>query len=114
MEISDEQAEWFENGVKITFTHADNLEIRGDYLEDAYVYNEVGVAFTVDSEIDGNALILTWAKGIVGARVSMGYSNNPTHNLYNGDGYLASGFSLENEELIDAVTTVEEVDNYVS
>lgn len=45
-----DSADWFENGVKITFTHADNMNILGEYLEDTYVYNEVGVAFTVESE----------------------------------------------------------------
>ena len=106
-------AQWFENGVKITFAHADSMNIFGEYLEDTYVYNEAGVAFTVEAEIDGNTLTLTWEDGIVATRVSMGYSNNPTHNLYNGDGYLASPFNLVNEEAVDGVTTVEEVDNYV-
>jgi len=106
--------QWFENGVKITFTHCEKLEIRGEYLEDTYVYNENGSAFTVDSEISDNTLTLKWAEGIVALRVSMGYGSNPTHNLYNSHGYLASPFNLVNEELAGGVTTVEEVDNYVS
>ena len=106
--------QWIENGVKITFTHCDKLEIRGDYLEDTYVYNEVGTAFTVHPEICGNELTLKWEEGVVASRVSMGYGCNPTHNLYNGDGYLASPFNLVNEEMLEGTTTVEEVDNYVS
>lgn len=90
-----ENVEWIENGIKVTFSHADSLEIRGEYLEDTYVYNEEGVAFTVYPETDGNVLTLTWDESIVPVRVSMGYANNPTHNLYNGEGYLASPFNLE-------------------
>ena len=102
-----------ENGVKITFSHADKLNILGEYLEDTFVYNEAGVAFTVEAEIDGNSLILTWEDGVIATKVSMGFGNNPSHNLYNGEGYLASPFSIENEKVAEGVTTIEEVDNYV-
>ena len=106
-------AEWIENGIRISFTHCGQLEIRGDYLEDTYVFNEVGVAFTVHPEISDNVLTLKWDDGIVASRVSMGYGNNPTHNLYNNEGYLASPFNLVNEQMLDGTTDVEEVDNYV-
>ena len=109
-----DKTEWIENGIKITFTHGDNLNVFGEYLEDTYVYNEVDVAFSVDYEVEGNTLTLTWEDGIVATRVSMGYSNNPTHNLYNGDGYLASPFNIINEDASDGTTNLEEVDNYVS
>jgi len=106
-------AKWFENGVKITFNHANGLNILGEYLEDTYVYNEAGAAFTVEAEIDGDTLVLTWADGIIATKVSMGFGNNPSHNLYNTEGYLASPFNIENEKIAEGVTTIEEVDNYV-
>ena len=90
-----EKYEWTENGIKVTFTHADGLQICGEYLEDAFVYDEANVAYTVDAKVEGNTLILTWNENIVPVRVSMGYDNNPTHNLYNGDGYLASPFNIK-------------------
>ena len=86
---------WIENGIKVEFTHADGLEIRGEYLEDTYVYDEENVAYTVYPDIDGNTLTLTWNEKIVPVRVSMGYANNPTHNLYNSSGYLASPFNIK-------------------
>ena len=92
--------EWIENGIKVSFTHADGLEIRGEYLEDTYVYDVDDVAYTVNSEITGTTLTLTWSENVVPVRVSMGYANSPTHNLYNKDGYLASPFNLKNKAFI--------------
>ncbi len=89
-----ESFEKLENGVCITFTHADELLINGDYLEDAYVYDNENVEYTVNAEVSGNTLTLTWDSGISPARVTLGYANCPRHNLYNGAGYLASPFEL--------------------
>ena len=71
------------------------LEIRGEYLEDTFVYDKDNLAYTVYPEIQGNTLTLKWDESVVPVRVSMGYANNPTHNLYNGEGYLASSFNLK-------------------
>ena len=86
---------WIDNGVKVEFTHADKLEIRGEYLEDTFVFDKDNRAYTVFPEICGNTLTLKWDESIVPVRVSMGYANNPTHNLYNAEGYLASPFNLK-------------------
>ena len=88
-----ESFELIEDGLRITFSHADGLYILGNHMTDTYVYDHRGVAATVFAEIEGNTLTLTWWKGLRTTRVSMGYGNEPYHNLYNKAGYLASPFS---------------------
>jgi sialate O-acetylesterase len=88
-----EKFEVIENGLKITFSHADGLHIRGEYLEDTFIrsrfYDHGQVVFP---EIDGNVLILRYRPGFDGIRITMGYDNYCHHNLYNSAGYLASPF----------------------
>ena len=90
-----EHFERMEDGLRITFSHADGLHILGRHMTDTYVYDYRGVAATVFAEIEGNVLTLTWWKGLRVSRVSMGYGNEPYHNLYNAAGYLASPFSYD-------------------
>jgi sialate O-acetylesterase len=97
-EYSGPVAERFEritDGLRITFSHADGLHILGRHMTDTYVYDYRGVAATVFAEIEGNVLTLTWWKGLRVSRVSMGYGNEPYHNLYNAAGYLASPFNYD-------------------
>lgn len=77
-------------GVKITFTHADGLHFDGDPADIA-VYDRDGNPIPCAVAVEGTALVFT-ADGI--ARVEMGWRNAPTHNLYNGCGYLASPFQI--------------------
>ncbi len=89
-----DKVEWLGNSAKITFAHANSLEIRGEYMEDTFVYDANGTAYTVDAKICDNTLTLSWDESIDAHRISMGYANRPNHNLYNGDGFLASAFNL--------------------
>lgn len=109
-----DKAEWFENGIKITFTHCNKLEIQGKYLEDTYVQNENNTSFTVDAEVEGNTLTLKWEEGIAALSVTMGYGKNPTHNLYNEEGYLASPFKLINETTMQKSTAIDDSVEFVS
>ncbi len=83
-----------EHGIRIHFKHAEDLRICGKYLTDTYVYDMNGSACTVDSEVNGNTLSLKWNADIVPRNVAMGYSNNPTHNLFNSQGFMASPFNI--------------------
>lgn len=79
-----------ENGVKITFTHADGLHFDGE-AADVIALDAEGAPLPVTVAIDGNALVIT---GNDIARVRMGWQNAPTHNLYNEAGLLASPFEI--------------------
>ena len=79
-----------ENGVTVTFTHADGLHFDGDPT-DLMVYDAKGNPLPYTTTIEGNALTLT-ADGI--SRIELGWRNAPTHNLYNAVGYLASPFQI--------------------
>ncbi len=81
-----------ESGVKILFSHADGLHIKGEYLEGAWVYGQDGETYPVTAEINKNVLTLKWKKGTNATGVAIGYKNSPKHNLYNAAGYLASPF----------------------
>ncbi len=78
------------DGVTITFTHADGLHFDGDPA-DLTVYDAEGNPLPYTAAIEGNALHLT-ADGI--SRIELGFCNSPTHNLYNGCGYLTSPFQI--------------------
>lgn len=81
-----------EDGIRITFSHADGLHFEGHCPNGMSTYNSAGTPETVNAEIDGNVLTLTWLKGVKMSCVTMGYENYPHHNLYNSSGYLASPF----------------------
>jgi sialate O-acetylesterase len=85
-----DKAEKTENGVTITFTHADGLRFDGDPT-DLTVYDAAGNPLPYTAAIEGNALTLT-ADGV--ARIELGWQNSCAHNLYNGCGYLASPFQI--------------------
>ena len=85
-----DRVEKAENGVTITFTHADGLHFDGDPT-DLTVYDAAGNPLPYTAAIEGNALHLT-ADGI--SRIALGWQNAPTHNLYNAAGYLASPFQI--------------------
>ena len=97
-----EKFEEIENGLRITFSHADGLHVRGEYLEDTFIRSRYGdhgdVLFP---EIEGNVLTLRYRGApFDGIRITMGYDNYCHHNLYNSSGYLASPFCyvLEKEK----------------
>ena len=83
------------NGVKITFTHADGLCIKGNSLRDTYVFDAKNTSHKVNAKIDNNTLVINWNSEVNPKRITMGYANSPKHNLYNNSGYLASPFSID-------------------
>ena len=78
------------DGVAITFTHTEALHFDGDPT-DLTVADADGTPIPYTAAIEGNTLHII-GSGI--ARVEMGFCNSPTHNLYNGAGYLASPFQI--------------------
>lgn len=82
-----------ENGAVLSFCHANGLIIQGKYLEDTYAFDKNGTPYTVDAQVVQNKIVLKWKDGVDIVRISMGYCNNPKHNLYNAEGYLASPFN---------------------
>ena len=85
-----DKVEKTENGVTITFTHADGLHFDGDPA-DLAVFDAAGNAIPYTAAIEDNALTLT-ADGI--ARIELGWRNACAHNLYNSTGYLASPLQI--------------------
>jgi sialate O-acetylesterase len=85
-----DKAEKTEDGAVITFSHAAGLHFDGDPA-DLQVYNFERNPIPYVAAIEGNALRVT-ADGIF--RITMGFCNSPTHNLYNAAGCLASPFEL--------------------
>lgn len=85
-----DKAEKTENGAVITFSHADGLHFDGDPT-DLQVYNVERNPIPYVATIEGNALRVT-TDGIF--RITMGFCNSPTHNLYNAAGLLASPFEI--------------------
>ena len=79
-----------ESGAVITFTHAAGLHFDGDPA-DLGMFDAAGNSLPYAAAIEGDTLTLT-ADGI--ARIELGWRNAPTHNLYNGCGYLASPFQI--------------------
>ena len=87
---ADFKVEKTENGVTITFTHADGLHFDGD-ISDLNVYDTDGNAIPYTAAVEGDALNIT-ADGL--ARIELGWRNACTHNLYNSADYLASPFQI--------------------
>ena len=78
------------DGAVITFSHADGLHFDGDPA-DLQVYDFERKLLPYTAAIEGDTLCIT-ADGIF--RITMGFCNSPTHNLYNAAGCLASPFEL--------------------
>lgn len=89
-----EKAEKTAEGVVITFSHAEGMHFDGEPA-DLQVYDSEGDPLPYTVAVEGNTLVLT---APAAARVEMGFQNAPTHNLYNGSGYLASPFSVRVEQ----------------
>lgn len=90
-----EKYECFEKEIKLTFSHADGLKIKGDSLLDLYIYDGNGNKLSFDVEIVEKGLKICYKDEDIPTKITMGYCNAPNHNLYNSAGYLASPFSLE-------------------
>jgi sialate O-acetylesterase len=79
--------------LRISFTHAKGLCFsEGDTLADAFFLTKNGEKLAAEGKIEGECLLLTVPEGSVA--FLLGYTNAPTHNLYNGAGYLASPFRV--------------------
>ena len=77
----------------LAFTHAEGLCFsEGDTLTDAFFLTENGEKCAAEGKISGECLILPIPKGATELR--LGYTNAPSHNLSNGQGYLASPFRV--------------------
>ena len=85
-----DKAEKTDEGVRVTFTHAEGLHFDGDPADIA-VYDGDGNPLDHAVAIYEDALFVT-AQGI--ARIEMGWQNACQHNLYNGAGLLASPFQV--------------------
>ena len=85
-----EKAEKTADGATITFSHADGLHFDGD-ISDLQVYDFERQSLPYTATIEGDTLRIT-ADGIF--RITMGFCNSPTHNLYNAAGCLASPFEI--------------------
>ena len=83
-----------ENGVKLIFSHAGGLHIKGDSLYDFYAYNEEDKPLPINYAIIENKLKIFWNSNEAPIKITLGYSNAPEHNLYNNSDYLASPFCL--------------------
>lgn len=77
----------------LTFDHSDGLYVKGDALEDIFVYDADGTERPAVCRIENEKLIITDAADV--KQVAMGWRNNPTHNLYNSADFLASPFKIE-------------------
>ncbi len=77
----------------LTFDHSDGLYVKGDALEDIFVYDADGTEYPAVCRIENEKLIITDAADV--KQVAMGWRNNPTHNLYNSADFLASPFKIE-------------------
>lgn len=87
----------FENDhVRVRFDHAKKLEIRGDKLQDTWLYVSDGHSELIRkpalARIEKNELILYTRDMDNPVKVEMGCRNAPKHNLYNEAGFLASPF----------------------
>ena len=83
----------------LTFTHADGLCLRNANgtpaetpLADAYFLTENGEKIVAEGKVDGERLLLNVPKGSVS--FLFGYTDAPSHELYNAVGYLASPFRI--------------------
>lgn len=83
-------AEKTATGAVITFTHAEGLHFDGDPA-DLCVYDAAGNALDYTAAVEGDAVVITAPDA---ARMTLGWRNSPTHNLYNSAGWLASPFEI--------------------
>ncbi|MBQ3546880.1 MAG: hypothetical protein IJA44_00190 [Clostridia bacterium] len=90
-----EKYEYVDNKIKLFFSHALGLNIKGEGLRDFYVYSKDGKALPFDIQIDNNCLNILLTTNLIPNRITLGYNNAPEHNLYNAAGYLASPFDLK-------------------
>ncbi len=93
------EAKWEKDRLALRFSHAMALRLQNRdgspaaKLLDAAFFDEAGQRIPTDLaplSITENALVLALPKGAVA--FAMGYTNAPTHNLYNEEGFLASPF----------------------
>ncbi len=85
------------NILTLTFDHAEVLSFRGGVCRDAYFILESGEKREAPLALASNRACVEIPEGAT--QLSLGYANVPTHNLYNGEGYLASPFLLSLENL---------------
>lgn len=79
--------------IVLSFEHNDGLYIKGDTLEDVFVYDAAGTEYPAVGRIEDGKLVITADADV--REVAMGWRNNPTHNLYNSADFLASPFKIE-------------------
>lgn len=77
---------------EISFIFRDGLHFDGE-PQDVYVTYENGETELADCKIKGNKLYV-YLKGEKVTKITMGYCQVPSHNLYNSSGYLASPFEI--------------------
>lgn len=83
----------FEQGkLLLSFSHADNLTIKGEKIEDVLLLDAENEPIEFKAEVSGNSLVLSLPEGKKPVMASMGDQNAPKHNLYNEAGLLASPF----------------------
>lgn len=90
-----EKYECLEKEIKLTFSHADGLNFKGEKLYDFCVYAQNGKKLSFDVKILDNCLSVFLTDDEIPYRITLGYANAPEHNLYNSSGYLASPFELK-------------------
>ena len=79
------------------FDHAEGLFFLGDTAQDAYFLFADGRKEEAALVSDGSRACVRIPAGAT--HLSLGYANVPRHNLYNKEGYLASPFLLNLEEI---------------
>ncbi len=84
-----------DNGLKIYFSHANNMYIDGEYLEDIVGYTDEWIPSSVNAKVNGNILEIEFlVKNFKAKVVTLGAMNTLSHNLYNEHGYLAAPFYI--------------------
>ena len=90
-----EKYELNNNSVKLIFSHSDGLHIKGNGLLDLYAYDEMNNPLEISFELYKNVLKIFWDCEENPVKITLGYNNAPSHNLYNSSDYLASPFCLK-------------------
>lgn len=86
----------YNNYILLNFSHAEGLHFKGANILDTYIYfGDTKVSPKMYS-IEGNKIKLFWESksNSKPSKICMGYTNAPTHTLYNSSNYLASPFCL--------------------
>ena len=88
-------AERKENTLSLRFDHADGLAFLDDEgapapARDAFFIYADGQSTPASLTVEGECVLASIPEGAT--HLALGYTNAPTHNLYNGNGYLASPF----------------------